>query len=173
MRKPQRKMWLVMVITVAVSALVVAALVGFALAGRSSASSAVKPDMPPGLKAKALEMAVVCSDPQPTQIDWSLATVADLIRLTDGDSVDAAAACPHPEEPRYIVVLHGSFEYRQARVSPGSEPPKGEQVVLGIDPATMEVTSLAIGGTWDASTLPQVQSTTATQPDTQPTPASE
>jgi hypothetical protein len=121
----------------------------------SPSAGAVEKTPPPWL-AKVMEnWAANSGEPRPTWGEWTLTTQAQAGEALDPGTQDTEVA-QHPENPVYVVVMHGRFENTRA----GSGPPGYE----GTPPPTVFAWSSAA---IDAGTRRDVTSTWASErPDT-------
>ena len=98
-------------------------------------------EQPPGwVIEQAIKMAIRNKDPNPTSAYWLLAdpaTIAPVVGLSPDQS-----SGPGQE---YLVVLHGSFTARGAKIPTGTAVPTGSVLTFTLDPKSHQVLDWGVG----------------------------
>lgn len=129
------------------SALALAALIGagtiLSPAAQSASSPSADQAAPDWLVATAKDFVAAYSTAgTPVSAEWVLTTAGQYKRTVPEDG---AVDPDYANVSNYVVVMHGSFEIRDASLlSDKQPPPSGTTAVLAIDPETHTVFCIAI-----------------------------
>lgn len=95
------------------------------------------PSVPSFVTTLAKSQAAQVDDPMPTSVECVLTT-----RQVAVQSTMAAHVVSNP--PVYLVVMHGHFIDRSARIPPGQPFPQGNTVLFTIDTKTQQILDFGI-----------------------------